>query len=80
MFTCLCSRAIHIEVAHSLETDSFLFTVPRFIGKRGNIWQMSSDNGINFIGAVKELRKSFQDMNHSKISKYLQMHGADWII
>ena len=80
MFTCLCSRAIPLEVAHSLDTDSFLLTVPRFIGKRGSIWQMSSDNGINFIGAFKELRKSFQDMNHSKISKYLQMHGADWII
>ena len=40
---------------------------------------MRSDNGSNFVGAVKELRKSFQDMNHSGINKYLQMHGADWI-
>ena len=41
---------------------------------------MTSDNGSNFIGADKELQKSFQNMNHSRISKYLQMHGADWII
>ena len=80
MFTCLCSGAIHIEVAHSLDTDSFLLALRRFIGRWGNIWQMSSDNGSNFIGAVKELRKSFQDMNHSRISKYLQIHAADWII
>ena len=79
MFTCLCSRAIHIEVAHSLDTDSFLLTLRRFIGRRGNIRQMKSDNGSNFVGAVKELRKSFQDMNHSRINDYLQMHGADWI-
>ena len=32
MFTCLCSRAIHIEVAQSLETDSFIFSLRRFIG------------------------------------------------
>ena len=31
MFTCLCSGAIHIAVAHSLDTDSFLLTLRRFI-------------------------------------------------
>ena len=76
MFKCLCSHAIHIEVAHSLDTDSFLLTLWRFIGRRGNIW---SDNGSNFVGTVKELQKSFQDMNHSRIKKYLQVHRADWI-
>ena len=79
MFTCLCSRAIHIEVAHSLDTDSFLLKFWRFIGKRGNIWQMRFDDGSNFVGAVKELQKSLQDINHSRINEYLQMHGADWI-
>ena len=79
MFTCLCSRAVHIEVAHSLDIDSFLLTLQRFIGRRGNIRQMRSVNGSNFVGAVKELWKSFQDINHSRINEYLQMHGADWI-
>ena len=79
MFTCLCSHAIHIEVGHSLDTDSFLLTARRFMGRTGNIWEMRSDNGSNFVGAVKELWKCLQDMNHSRINKYLQMHGADWI-
>ena len=64
------------EVAHSLHTDSFLLTLQRFIERRGNI---RSDNGSNFVGTVKELQKSFQDMNHRRINKYLQVHGADWI-
>ena len=79
MFACLCSRAIDIEVAHSLDTDSFLLTLRRFIGRRGNIRQLKSDNESNFGGAVKELRKSIQDMNHSRINEYLQIHGVDWI-
>ena len=79
MFTCLCSRAIHIEVAHSLETDSFILALRRFIGRRGNIRQMRSDNGSNFFGAVRELRKSFRGMNHTQISEYLQTCGTDWI-
>ena len=33
MFTCLCSRSIHIEVAQSLETDSFILSLRRFIGR-----------------------------------------------
>ena len=78
IFTCLCSRAIHIEAAQSLDTDSFLLTLRRFIGSRGNIRQMRSDSRSNSVGAVKKLRKSFQDMNHSRINEYLQIHGADW--
>ena len=79
MFICLCSCAIHIEVVHSLDTESFLLTLQRFIGRNGNNWQMRSDNRSNFIGALKELRKSFQDMNCSRINKYFQIHGANWI-
>ena len=77
MFTCLCSHAIDIEVAHSLDTDSFLLVLRMFIGRRGNIRQMRFDNGNKFVGAVKELRKSFQDMNHSRINEYLEIHRAD---
>ena len=37
LFTCLASRAIHIEVAHSMETYSFLQALRRFICRRGPI-------------------------------------------
>ena len=40
---------------------------------------MRSDNGSNFVGAIKELREAFQEMNHNQIAQYLQTHGADWI-
>ena len=79
MFTCLCSRAIHIEVARSLETDSFILLLRRFVGRRGNICLMRSDNGTNFVGAIKELQKVFQEMDQNQISQYLQGHGANWI-
>ena len=60
MFTCLCSRAIHIEVEQSLETDSFIFLLRRFIWRRGNICLMRSDNDINIVGAITKLQKAFQ--------------------
>lgn len=70
IFVCLCRCAIHLEVAHSSDTDSFLLILRRFIGRRGKIWQMRSDKGSNLFRTGKEMRKSFQVMNHSRIDEY----------
>ena len=35
LYTCLSSSAIHIEVVHSLSTDSFILSLRRFIGEEG---------------------------------------------
>ena len=78
MFACFCNRNIHIEIAF-FYADYFLLTLRRFIGIRDNIRQMRSDARSNFVGTVKELWNSFQDINHRRINYYLQIHGADWI-
>ena len=57
LFTCLVTRAIHLEVTNSLETDSYVNALCRFICRCGPVHQMRSDNGSNFIGARRELRK-----------------------
>ena len=51
LFTCVVTRAIHLEVANSLETDSYINALRHFICRRGPVRQMHSDNGLNFIGA-----------------------------
>ena len=33
LFTCLVTREVHLEVAHSLSTDSFIMSLLRFIAK-----------------------------------------------
>ena len=78
IFTCLCIRAVHLEVVNSLETDTFILALRRFIGRRGNIRLLRSDNGTNFVGTERELRKSIEDMDHKKIQTYLHELGADW--
>jgi len=49
-----CYRAVHIEIACSLTTDSFI-DAWRFIGRRGKPRTIFSGNGSNFVGAQSEL-------------------------
>ncbi|XP_045487136.1 uncharacterized protein LOC123689754 [Pieris rapae] len=51
VFICLVTRAIHIETATDLSTNSFLNALKRFMSRRGPIQVIYSDNGTNFIGA-----------------------------
>ena len=38
-----------------------------------------TDNGSNFIGAERELRKAYEEMDDDKIQSFMQEHGGDWI-
>ena len=51
LFTCLFSRAVHLEVAHTLETDSYINALRRFICRRGPVRRIRSDQGTNCVGA-----------------------------
>ena len=72
IFTCLASRALHLQVVNSMNTDSFIMCLRRFIGWCGNLRMLRSDNGSNFIGAEKELSKGFLEIDQNKIRRFLQ--------
>ena len=67
MFTCMNSCAVHIEVIHSLDTDTFIQVLRQIIARRGIIRTIYSDNGSNFIGAENELKRAFEEMDNEKI-------------
>ena len=78
LFTCLTMRAVHIEVAHSLDTDACINALRRFISRRGQVSVIRSDNGTNFIGAERELREAIQNLDDSKIKEEMLKGGIDW--
>ena len=78
LFTCLSIRAIHIEVAHSLDTDSFPEALRRFIARRGQPLLLRSDNGGNFVKGEKELREAVWEWNQDKIHNFLLAKNVKW--
>ena len=80
IFTCLSSRAVHVEMVSSLETDTFIQALIRFIGRRGEVRQIRCDNGSNFVGAENELREAMKEMDHEKIRAFMTENGGDWIV
>ncbi|KAK3741909.1 hypothetical protein QZH41_006254, partial [Actinostola sp. cb2023] len=79
IFTCLTTRAIHIEVSQSLETDSFINALQRFTARRGEPVEIRSDNGTNFTGAQLELRRALEQWNLSQIDDFLGKREIQWI-
>ena len=79
LFTCMASRAVHLEVSNSLETDSFINALRPFICRRGPVRQLRSDQGTNFIGAKRELREALQAMDQCKISSEMLKEDCDWV-
>ena len=37
IFTCLALRAVHLEISHTLDTDSFILALRRFIARSGQV-------------------------------------------
>ncbi|XP_064122452.1 uncharacterized protein LOC135226673 [Macrobrachium nipponense] len=56
IFTCLVSRSIHIETANTLQSDSFINALRRFVSRRGHPKVIRCDNGTNFHGAEREIK------------------------
>ena len=78
LFVCNETRAVHLELANNLETDGFLQALCNFTARRGRIKTLTCDNGTNFRGADKELRKLIQEMNEEEIKTYAKENGFEF--
>ncbi len=80
LFTCMTTRAIHLEVVHSLDTSSCLMAMERFISGRGKPQVVWSDNGTNFVGAEKKLKALQHFARELKLPERLASLDIAWKI
>lgn len=79
MFSCMCSRAVHIEVIETMSSSSFINALRRFFAVRGPAKQIRSDCGTNFVGASRELQMDKANAGFNSIKKYLDSQGCTWV-
>ena len=70
LFTCLTTRAVHVEMIHALRG---------FISVRGYPEQIRSNQGSNFIKADKELKEAIKEWNQHKINNFCRQKKIEWI-
>ena len=78
LFTCLVTRAIHLEVAEDLSTDKCRTAIRLFIARRGQPRLFLSDNGFNFLGARKQIRRRPLMLDHDYIKDQLLNQSVEW--
>jgi hypothetical protein len=79
VFTCLSVRAVHLEMAWGLDTDTFFNAFTRFTSRRGVPKEVVSDCGTNFVGAVNELKELYNQLDKEKIQHATADKGVKWL-
>ena len=75
----MSSRTVHLETANSLDSSSFINALSRFMSRRGDVRQLRSDQGTNFVSAQTELKAALSEMNQDHVQEYLLRNGCEWI-
>ena len=78
IFTCLNTRAVHLELAVDCSTMEYMQVLRRFFAIRGQPACMLSDNGTQLVGAERELREMLEGWNVEQLQEFCAEKGMEW--
>ena len=78
IFTCMVSRAVHIDLTQAYHTDAVLQSVRRFISLRGTPSQFLSDQGSQLIACSKEVSCMLELIDWSYIDGWCSKRCIEW--
>ncbi len=82
VFVCFVTKAVHFELCSDLTSDVFIAAFNRFCGRRGTPSILCSDNGMNFVGAKRELHEVRTlleyPQTHQSLSHISTSSGMKW--
>lgn len=78
LFTCMSTRAVHVEVIESMDSAGCINALRRFIALREPVKQLRLDRGTNFVGASSKLGMGQDDPSQINTPEYLHENGCTW--
>ncbi len=79
IFTCLTIRAVHLDLAPGLDSDSCIKVIRNFVSDRGQVIEFHSDWGTNFRGANNELKRELEKLDPEKLKTEFTSTYTRWI-
>ena len=78
VFRFLSSRAIHIEVLETVDSNAFICALSSFFALWGHTKLLRCDRGTNFVGAKTELDAAASELDEKKVEKFVTECGCKW--
>ena len=78
IFNCMCTRAVHLDLAPDYSTETFLLVLRRFVSLRGYPAKLYSDNGPQLVAADKELKDITKNWNWDELLEFGVTEGLQW--
>ncbi|KRX86446.1 hypothetical protein T4E_10538 [Trichinella pseudospiralis] len=78
LFTCMASRAVHLELVPQMTTARVMQALRRFIARRGRPETIQSDNFRSFKAAASELRQLWRHVDVDRVQRELVGHRIHW--
>ena len=78
VISCLTTRAIHMEVLYTMNTNSCLMGLNNWINLRGAPKRIVSDNGSNFVGGKNLIKTYHNRWNAELLKKGVITESIEW--
>ena len=79
LYTCLVTRAIHLEIVNDLSASEFLEAFRRFISRRGKPIEIISDNASQFKMAKTIIERAWVNITiDDTVQSYIADRGIKW--
>ena len=78
IFVCQTTRAIHLELISSMDTNAMQNALRRFLCIRGVCRRIQSDNGTNLMSTRSQIQTSREAFDEERLKNEAARHNCEW--